>query len=284
MLSPEVRRQQEIAATSNMFNEDLGITYTEIFNIYAQSPFGQHQATQPLRYKKFHYQREAMLKDIGDSVHPLLHSQDLAKNVIEPMLKNQVMEGKAEELSPEDIVALRVAAPLHDSGECTSDLLIPQCGRVVGDVQFDMKTTEDEDTESIIRELIYEKLYPFIPENILERVEEIILIKDPSDFATNFFRSGEDLDYYLSGIMAAKTVLKHSNEYKEHYKNGTLRRDQSPKTFRLLQLGRFATAVPNAWRFGLEDRSNQYPFMEKVLQETRPIIKKCNETILSYVV
>ena len=184
-----------------------GQTYEGLFARYVSSDHGRHHADQPVRYaNKYPYQRDQMLEDLGDDVHPVRHMSYTATEIVSPLLDYEIRNGH-EPISTEDIVAIRIAAHFHDIGECEHPSLLDAVGKTVGDVAYGQKTDEDEATEAAIREHIYEELYPDLDPELLAKVEAIIQNADDS-LRPAAFSTAEHIGYLLTGLRAGIKALE----------------------------------------------------------------------------
>lgn len=116
--------------------------YKDFFDVYAQSEYGIYQRGQQLRYEVAFgcYDREQMVLDLGDDVDPVDHMLATERTFVELM---QLVKGA----SPEDIHIGRLAALVHDIGECMHPSLVKKCGAVVGDIPHGKKTPEQRAAE-----------------------------------------------------------------------------------------------------------------------------------------
>lgn len=187
-----------------------GVTYDELFERYANSPYGIHHAEQAPRYSNVYaYGPERMLRDMGDDVHPVEHMRYTHDEIqIRLMyMQNCLAEGyEFDHFSPTEIVVGRLTPLFHDMGECEHDTLEAVTGRVVGDVAWGTKSDDDEAVEAAIRAYFYSELYGDVPAEILAQVEETIMHSNTS-FIAESFAATERIGYYLTALRAGYLAL-----------------------------------------------------------------------------
>lgn len=266
MNSLELQVQKEFAANSGFLDKDSFISYNEIFEAYSNSEEGRFQASQQLRYSNYAYDRKEMLRDLGDDVHPLLHMPYTYRQIVNPLLKEQVSADKANELSPHDIKAVRLSALLHDIGECEHPSFKETCGDVH---KFD-RTPEDELIEQAVRQQVYEDKFKFVPDELLERVEDIVMKTDPTDFATKTFEIAEELGDFKTGIKAGEVLIIEKPANLEVQRNR--------------QLAQIALIVPSNWIDKLDSAATTYPHIQKELFSTHSLYKAIQNQIRPNVV
>ncbi len=268
MIGTEQRQRVDQAAIEHITDVTFSVgeqqlQYRDFYNAFAESAFGQHQATQRLRYhKKYPYDPERFLEDLGDDVHPVRHMAYTHDEIVVPLLRKQV-ESATEKPSQEDITNIRLAALIHDIGECEYSDIADELGYVVGDVLFHQKTSQDTAKEKSVRSLILRKIREPYDQLPLERAEELELIIDnkrPGNFADKTFNICEHLGYYETGIRAGAVIL---SECKDLH---TITTDE-----RLFRLGALATQVSMEWRPILSEHQETYLYVQERLDETADI-------------
>jgi hypothetical protein len=265
-MSPESNVEKLFAASTTNYDKDRGFSFGDIFEDYAQSLYGKHHASQPLRFGRYAYDRGKMWTDLGDDVHPVQHMPYTHRDITIPFIEQQISRGDHSELSTEDIKIIRITALVHDIGECTEPSLENDCGRTVGDITHDEKQTADEEDEATIRDHLYDQLFSFIEDKQLEKVEKIITLSDPTDYSTQLFRAVEDLGYYRTGIRAGERALELFFQKPEEITDLPER-----ERTRLQQLGRMAANVPEDCRSTLEARADIFPYIETELADSNDI-------------
>lgn len=185
---------------------DLQLDFDELANRYAMSSFGRFHAEQDLRYSAYYdYGRDAMLFDLGDDVHPVRHMRYTERAFMVPLLE-QYRDESGKPFSIEEIAVGRVAAILHDIGECEHPEIEKTCGSIVGDVPYQDKSNIDDGQESIVRGFLYAELFDDIPVDTLALAESIIKSKDGSALH-RAFAAAESLGYITTAFNAARIAL-----------------------------------------------------------------------------
>ena len=70
------------------FGEIAALSFAEVHETYVESRFGQHHSGQQLRYaKKYSYDPEQMLFDLGDDMHPVEHMRYTESEIVVPMVQ-----------------------------------------------------------------------------------------------------------------------------------------------------------------------------------------------------
>jgi hypothetical protein len=225
---------------------------TRLHTVYAGSIYGIHHAEQPLRYSQYYaYDRDSMLEDLGDDVHPVRHMAYTEAEIVVPLITVQ-NQSADEHFADEEATVIRAAALLHDIGECEHAEIQQYTGYRVGDVAWDLKTDEDGKSEWAIRQFLYSKLYTEIPIDFLEAADDIIDNKDGS-LPREAFYTAERLGYYLTGLKAGEVALRL-------YEHRT-----ASDELRVTQLGRLALQTTNDHRRYLEKRGERFPHIAEVL-------------------
>lgn len=151
---------------------DGALTYGDAFSRYATSSLGIHHANQALRYAaNWGYERNQMLTDLGMDVHPIGHML-VAHGTLQGFLWHDT-DKAGEDLSPAEIMAMRVAAQFHDVGENTSPELATVYGGVVGDVPYGDKNDAQRMLEARIATDVITKTLPELDEDQVEGVIEL---------------------------------------------------------------------------------------------------------------
>lgn len=244
------------------------IRYDELHGRYAASHFGQHHANQPARYSQdFPYDRQLMIHDLGDDVHPVRHMRYTESKIVRPLLKAQNSAGE-ERFDFDQIMHIRLAALFHDFGECVHPEIQDATGLLVGDISYRLKTETDGSNERFIRKFIYDQLFPDIPESVLSETDDIIDYKTGS-LPRETFNTSERLGYYKTGIKAGEVALKLVEVQLDGLDNRTL------------QLGRLAVTVSANHQPFLEERSDRFPYLKQVLQATSPTYERIHSQLSS---
>jgi hypothetical protein len=237
-------------------------TYDQLFNRYALSPYGEHQGRALPRYSNtYAYEPAMMLADLGPDVHPVGHMRYTHDEVHARLMyvQNCLSEGTASRpFTAEEIVAGRLAALLHDTGECEQEDLVAKVGRTVGDIAWNTKSDDDEAAEAAIRQVFYQELYPELPEGMVARIESIILHQE-GDEAADAFAVTERIGYYMTAMRAGHLALLETF----HRSAGSPERDDH--SYEMLK--DLAVTVSNNHREVLRERAADYPFAGLVLAE-----------------
>lgn len=240
------------------------VTYTELFERYANSHLGEHHAAQEPRYTKgYGYDASLMLKDLGPDVHPVDHGRHTHDELVIPLLYTQTVleEGqKFEQFSIEQIVAIRLAAYLHDIGENEHPELLEEVGKVVGDVDYHQKTQQHESDEAELRAYIRALLFPDIPDPLWDHIERIIM-KKGDDLEVVAFALCEHSGYYTTGLRAGYLALLE-NAHRQH---GSPKRDDHSHT----QLSRLGLEVSSHHRTGtIPELTQRFAYGGLLMQQT----------------
>lgn len=275
--------RHELATTSYVLPEKF-IGFDEVYTAYEDSVYGKHHKGQKLRYSEFPYNDDMKKTDLGPDVEPVPHMFHEFRTIVNPAIAEQVHIDKKTGLylPSEDIIPSRLAAILHDEGECTHPDLIKVAGRVIDDMPTHLKTKEDKEVEAKIRDHIFGEVFGFLPDTLLERTEEIIAKKDESDPAAKFFQAAEHLGFYRTGLKAAdrlaisggRAVLEASLECEE----------PTELDMRIIQLGLMAVRVPNAVKSDLEWAREGIPLIDRELKSTIGTMGGINKFLLPTVV
>lgn len=237
--------------------------YQDFYNAFAESAFGQHQATQRLRWhKKYPYDPERFLEDLGDDVHPVRHMAYTHDEIVVPLLRKQVESGTVKPVQ-EDIINIRLAALIHDIGECEHPYIENQLGYVTGDILYHQKTPQDTAKEKIIRSFILHEMeepYNQLSTEHVDELESIIGNERSDSFADKTFNICEHLGYYETGIRAGSIILSECEN---------LRRITADE--RLFRLSSLATQTSIEWRPLLSGHQETYPYIQQRLNETADI-------------
>lgn len=240
------------------------LTYSELFGRYQTSEFGLFQDGQPLRYaQRYAYDPTVMLEDLGDDIHPVRHMQFTEESIFRRLALQQQIAG-AEKFSPLEVVAGRVGALLHDTGECEHPDLVTVCGETVGDIAYDLKTDEHEAAEEKIRAHIYEVLYPDLPDELLQTSED--MIRNSSGSFLNFgFHIVEYIGYLQTTTRAGEIAL-------------SLIGTEDQDTDRFAQLRQLAVDGASKHFSYLEAQGADFPYTRTVLSR----LEKQIDAIQSY--
>ncbi|MEX0881591.1 MAG: HD domain-containing protein [Candidatus Saccharimonadales bacterium] len=229
------------------------VRYSSLHERYVDSSYGLHHATQPARYSQdYAYDRGLMIEDLGDDVHPVRHMSYTEAVIVRPLLAVQNKIGD-ERFDVGHIMALRVAALLHDIGECEHPEIHEKTGCRAGDVSWEIKTESDGSSETVIRQYLYRNLYGDVPAFVLSAADDIIDHREGS-LPRETFNTAERLGYYKTGLKAGEVALRLSET----------RTDEDD--LRFTQLGRLALRVTNNHRQFLHERSERFPYLEEVLK------------------
>lgn len=231
------------------------LTYTDLFDRYASSPFGATQAQQPARYSnRYAYDRDTMIADLGDDVHPLRHMPYTETKIFRPLIAYQhhpqERDRGTEQLSQLEIVAGRLGSLLHDIGECEHPELAAVCGGTVGDVNLFEKTTEHEGIEALIRGHFYKRFFSDVPQDVLELAEDMIA-NNSGTLLRDAFATTERLGYFMTGINAGLKAIG----VRFALPPGTCEEDD-----RFLQLRRLALETAPRWYDELLERGERFPW------------------------
>ena len=236
-----------------------GLRFEDLHKRYAASQFGLHHDGQPARYSQdYGYDRSMMIEDLGDDVHPVRHMSHTESQLARPLMVVQNAAGD-ERFDPRQIIAVRMAALLHDTGECEHPLIRDSVGHTVGDISWELKALADGDKENLIRQYLYGQLYPDVPADLLNEADDVIDHKEGS-LPREAFNTVERLGYYTTAIRAGETALRLLES-----------RAAGEPNQRIVQLGRLALRVSNNHRGFLQERSERFPYLEEVLKTSAPI-------------
>lgn len=259
----------EAATSPNILLPGLEhLEYDELFNRYRESKFGLHHAKQTPRYAqpdKYEYDHSQILEDLGKDVHPVEHMQHTHDTITQPFVVAQ-----AHELTPREVVVLRLGTLLHDMGECTHPDLA-DVGELIGDTPYDEKVEGEENNEQKLRHYIIDEVWPKIPTDLIAEIDEMIM--NPESKLGHMFNSIERLGYLETGLEASGVVV-------DNY-NGELAPELAQKNpwarNRLRQLSRLATQVANTnpqlekpfqqHYQELNKRREEYPYIDKRIGE-----------------
>lgn len=257
----------EVATSPNILLPGLEhLEYDELFDRYKESRFGLHHAKQPPRFSQHYtYDYSQTLIDLGDDVHPVKHMKHTHDTITQPFVIAQFYE-----LTPREVVILRLGTLIHDMGECTFQELA-QLGEPRGDTSYGEKVDGEEAIEKKFRDYIIKELWPEIPVDLLDEMNKMVM-NDNSRLG-RMFNSIERLGYLESGLKAAKVAKKALDEkqIEEGYK-------QPYEKTRLLQLSLMGLWVANTRSelknkpFGqhyttLNSYRDDYPFIDKRMAE-----------------
>jgi hypothetical protein len=230
------------------------IRYLDVHQLYAGSDYGAHHAKQELRFSKVYpYERDAMLEDLGDDIHPVRHMTHTEQNICRPFMDMQNNAADTlQKFTNEQIAAMRLGVLLHDIGECEHPSLVEDVGHIVGDVPYLQRTQSDSDLEVPIRMFFYDQLFKELPEGLVEKAEAVISETD-SEFINKAFNTIERIGYFQTAMKAGRTAL-------------TLF-EQSPEdnSQRFIQLSRLARRVSTNHLDTLEERTEDFPYTGAVL-------------------
>lgn len=233
------------------------IEYDDILSRYIKSDFGKHHMEQRARFAglpEMAYDRDQMLIDLGDDVHPVLHMSYTHDEILLPLIRTQQKTSRPQ-FTPLGINAMRLGALLHDIGECTHPKIARDVGGVVGDIPAPLKTKEHEILETKIRSYLYAELYPEIADKDLKLVE-LVIRGNTDHLPVEGFRMVERLGYYLTAMQAGRLAI-------EGKRSGA--KDHNP---RLKSLGALGVRVSRDYRPVLDEAANKYKFIENQMLST----------------
>jgi hypothetical protein len=240
---------------------DTGHRYSELFERYCSSEYGIFHATQDPRFANYYdMDHSQMLIDLGDDVHPVRHMTHTERNIVRPLLELQHLVPADEVFTPQQIVAIRWAALVHDMGECEHPALRDICGETVGDVYFAARTDAHEKAEAKIRAHLYDVLYGDVPPKLLEAGEDIVCNPETS-FAGHAFQTAEHIGYFTTGILAGVKAM----EIKDL---GVTEVDEQ----RFDQLSKLAVTVSARWHPKLEEHGERFPYAASVAAAQKPTL------------
>lgn len=251
-------------------------TYTEVFERYATSDIGKFHAQQKPRYvNRYEYDHAAMQRDLGADVHPVEHGRYTHDEVLIPLLhhQNSLADGLTlENFSAEDIVALRLAAHMHDFGECEHPEIEAVVGSVTGDIAYGHKTAEHELVESAVRGYLKQRFYADIPSELWESMEAIIK-EETDELAVEAFKLTELAGYYLTGLRAGYLAVLETR----HRQTGKPQRDDISYE----QLMRLARDVSTRHRETVSAFTNRFAFSSFILDQTTELYDAIQRTVQS---
>lgn len=236
--------------------ENGRLHYASLFAAYQNSRFGRFHSKQAPRYsQRYGYEPAQMIADLGDDVHPVKHMRHTEQNILRPFLnhQNRSRDEEFEYMTPEQIVALRSGALLHDIGECEHPDIKESTGSLVGDAFYETKTREDDAKEAVIRGYLYEELYREVDQSVLEAAEDVIA-GSRNEFVRGAFDTVERIGYYETAMTAGKIALEHVES--ENSKD-------TPE--RIMLLGRLAVRVRDNHHSTLTERAEMYPYAGMVI-------------------
>ncbi len=260
----------EAATSPNILLPGLEhLEYNELFNRYRESPFGLYHAKQTPRYAqpdKYEYDHSQILEDLGKDVHPVEHMQHTHDTITQPFVVAQ-----AYELTPREVIVLKLGTYGHDTGECEYGELVEEGYEVTGDIAYAEKAKRDEKNEQKIRRYIMKKLWPEIPDDLLDEMDQMIM--KPETKLGRMFNSIERLGYLETGLEASGVVV---DNYHGELPHELAQKDPWARN-RLRQLSRLALQVANTnpqlekpfqqhYR-ELNKRREEYPYIDKRMGE-----------------
>lgn len=233
------------------------IEYDELLSRYIKSDFGKHHMEQRARFAglpEMAYDRDQMLIDLGDDVHPVFHMSHTHDDILMPLIRTQRTTSRPQ-FTPLGISAMRFGALLHDIGECTHPKIAREVGGVVGDIPAPLKTKEHEILEKEIRHYLYSELYPDIADRELN-LAELIIIGKSHHLPVEGFQMVERLGYYLTAMQAGRLAI-------EGKRSGA--KDHNP---RLKSLGALGVKVSRDYRSVLDEAANKFKYIEHQMLST----------------
>ncbi len=259
----------EAAISPNLLLPSLEhLKYDELFDLYRQSPFGLHHAKQTPRYAqpdKYQYDHSQIIIDLGADVKPVEHMQHTHDTITQPFVIAQ-----AHELTPREVVVLRLGTFFHDMGECTFHEL-EDIGELNGDTPYGEKVDGEESNEQLLRRYIANKLWPEIPDDLLDEMDEMIM--NPESKLGRMFNSIERLGYLETGLQASNVVV---DNYHGELATELAQKDPWARD-RLRQLSRLTLHVANTnpqlqkpfqQHYNiLTGRREDYPHIDKRMRE-----------------
>lgn len=264
---------KEVLLKKPVFNSTAySVNFSELHRRYATSSYGLSHGLQPPRYsQQYGYQRDAMLKDLGHDVHPVGHMPFTDIEIVKPLVAAQNTFG-FEQFSPQQIVAIRLAAQLHDMGECQDEEIEAQTGCSVGDVWWETKNSSHDSDEAIIRRHIYSQLYPDLPGVLVDPAEDIIR-NQAGSFEREAFHAAERIGYYQTAIRAGEIAMRLVEEQEA----------EDEDELRFLQLGRLSLRVSGNHREFLRQQSLRFPYIQAVLRKAEPADEKIHAKLTGQV-
>lgn len=239
------------------------LSYGEISERYTLTPHAEvHASSTPRFAQAFPYNHSRILEDLGPDVHPIGHMEHTHSLTVD-FLDNQVDDPFGVDSSAH----IRIAALLHDIGECTD----PSIGlEIVGDVSFTKKVAADETKEATMREYFFGNFFGDFSTETLERIEAIIKGKvDSSDREPRAFAVVERIGYYLTAVRAGKIALQ-LHEPEAGIPNDDMRRSQ---------LTKLAVEVTGRHRPILQQASEEFDGARIVLETNIEIDDKIQEQL-----
>lgn len=233
------------------------VEYDELLDRYIKSDFGKHHIEQPARFSglpEMAYDRDQMLIDLGDDVHPVHHMRHTHDKIVLPLVRSQHKTSRPQ-FSPLGIRAMRLGALLHDIGECTHPKIEREVGGVVGDIPAPLKTKEHELLEREIRRYLYSELYPDIADKELN-LAELIIMGDSQLLPVEGFKMAERLGYYLTAMQAGRLAIEGKR---------SSAKDTNP---RLRSLGTLGVKVSRDYRPVLDEASDKFKYVEYQMLDT----------------
>lgn len=256
--------QEHLAATSPflLHPQSDHLSYTKLFQRYENSVYGQHHATQTLRYNEhFGYDHSQMLSDLGDDIHPVRHMVHTESNIFRKLAQSQVSANGLQKFTTKEIVAGRLGALLHDIGECELPELENHTGvKPIGDIPFHDKTDDHEETEKHIRSHIVSQLFHDIPHEIMEIAEDTIANKRGT-LLREGFNVSEHIGYMLTGIQAGEVALEIKNK-------------EDNLEIRFRQLSKLALQVAPTHYEYIGENGKDFQYVNEVRQKAAPLIDK----------
>jgi hypothetical protein len=245
------------------------LTYSGLFARYADSLYGTFHAEQPARYSNnsdYAYDRDLMIVDLGDDVHPLRHMPYTESKILRPLMVQQNLLRNTKKVQPFDrfeVVAGRLGALCHDIGECQhADL-----GETVGDINYYAKTQKHEKREAAIRSFFYDTLYKDVPVSLVAAAEATIT-GEPESFLSRAFRATEHIGYFLTGVRAGRLAIELGPK---------ITNDQDAE--RVACLGRLGVTVANDWFDKLPQHSAEFPYARIIRDREAMAVERINEEL-----
>ncbi len=244
-----------------------GLSYSEIHARYAESAYGQHHSGQPLRYSQaYGYDRQTMLADLGDDIHPVRHMSHTEKQIAVPLIAGQLWD-RVERLSPTEIKGIRLAALIHDIGECEHPSIEKILGQTVGDVHYESKTSSDSELERTIRQHLYDELYADVPDEVMAMADESI--DNHHEFHGLAFDTVERVGYFQTAMRAGEVALELAGR-------------QPLGDARVNSLARLALRVSDNHRDVLNSRSADFPYVGRFMRSKVVLDYRIHEVLPDY--
>jgi hypothetical protein len=236
----------------------------DLWQRFNDSPYGQHMATQPLRFAQtYGHDPELMVRNLGADVLPLLHQYETGLYGA-AMIDGERAEGTIFSLGDQDAAITMFAMSIHDMGETTHEEVREAVGATVGDIEYGLKTDRDREVETAVRQYLYAKVFSDVDKPVIDTVEAIIAHEDTSMRHT-VFEAAHNLQ---SIVTAARARIAFERGLSELLNAANPSHDNGQE-FALQKLHSLYQAVNTSLGIHVEQSAVQFKFTRNAL----PVIR-----------